>query len=86
MYSERTKTVFIIEVIVPMKENLSNAYARKKCKYQDLVAECENRGWCTHYFPIVKGSRGFYNTSLSKCLAALGIPCGKRKSIIQGGK
>ena len=65
-----------------MEENLSNAYDRKKCKYQDLVAECENRRWCTHYFSIEIGGRGFYNTSLSKCLAALGVPCGKRKSIM----
>ena len=56
IYSERTKTVIIIELTVPVEENLSNAYARKKCKYQDLVAECENSGWCTHYFPIEKGS------------------------------
>ena len=82
IYSERTRTVIIIELTVPMEENLANAYARKKCKYQDLVAECENRGWCTHYFPIEIGSRGFYNTSLSKCLAALGVPSGKRKTIM----
>ena len=82
IHSERTKTVIIKELTVPVEENLSNAYARKKCKYQDLVAECENRGWCTHYFPIKIGSRGFYNISLSKCLAALGVPYGKRKSIM----
>ena len=43
IYSERTKTVIMIELTVPMEENLSNACARKKCKYQDLVAECEKR-------------------------------------------
>ena len=75
IYSERMRTVIIIELTVAMEENLSNAYARKKCIYQDLVAECENKGWCTHYFPIEIGNRGFYNTSLSKCLAALGVPC-----------
>ena len=52
IYSERARTVIIIELTVPMEENMSNAYARKKCKYQDLVAKCENRGWCIHYFPI----------------------------------
>ena len=54
IYSER------IKLTVPMEEDLSNAYTSKKCKYQDLVAECENRGRCTHYFPIEIGSRGFY--------------------------
>ncbi|XP_072028430.1 uncharacterized protein [Amphiura filiformis] len=47
IYSEKTKTVIIIELTVQMDENLSNANARKKSKYQDLVADCENRGWCT---------------------------------------
>ena len=65
IYSKRTKTVIIIELTVPMEENLSNANARKKCKYEDLVAECENRGWCTHYFPIEVRSGGIYNTSLT---------------------
>ena len=49
IYSERTRIVIIIELTVPMEENLSNTYARKKCKYQDHVAECENRRWCAHY-------------------------------------
>ncbi|XP_072019715.1 uncharacterized protein [Amphiura filiformis] len=71
IYSERTKTGIIIELTDPMEENLSNANARKKSKYQDLVADCENKGWCTHYFPIKIGSRGIYNTSLTKCIAAL---------------
>ena len=81
IFSKHTKTVIIIELTVPMEENLANAYARKKCKYQDLVADCENRGWSPYYFPVEVGSRGFCNTSVNKCLAALGIPKGKRKTI-----
>ncbi len=45
IYSAVTKNVIIIELTVPSEENLANANARKKCKYEDLVAECENRGW-----------------------------------------
>ena len=82
IYSESTKTVIIIELTVPIEQNLANANIRKKCKYSELVAECENRSWTTHYFPVEVGCRGFYNTSLPKCLAALGIPKGKRKNIL----
>ena len=82
IYSVITKNVIIIELTVPTEENLANAYARKKCKYQELIAECENRGWSVYYFPVEVGSRGFYNTSLSKCLASLGVPSGKRKTIM----
>jgi len=82
IHSPKTKTVIIIELTVPIEENLSNANIRKKCKYEDLVAECENRKWHTYYFPVEVGSRGFYNTSLTKCLTALGIPKGHRKPIL----
>ena len=66
IYSERTRTVIIIELTIPMEENLSNAYTRKRCNYQDLVAEYENRGWCTHYFPVEIGSRSFYITEQNR--------------------
>ena len=60
-----------------------NTYARKKSnKHQDLVAECENRGWTVYYCPVEVGSRGIYNTSVSKLLASLEIPSGKRKPIM----
>uniref|UniRef100_UPI00358E9BCC inactive dipeptidyl peptidase 10-like n=1 Tax=Myxine glutinosa TaxID=7769 RepID=UPI00358E9BCC len=36
IYLAVTKNVIIIELTVPMEENLSNAYARKKGKYKDL--------------------------------------------------
>ena len=73
------KTVIIIELTVPMEENLSNANSRKKCNYQDLVAEYDNTGWCAHYFPCEIGRRCIYNTLLTKCIAALGVPSGKRR-------
>ena len=41
IYSERTRKIIIIELTVLMKEKLSNAYGRKKYKYQNLVAECK---------------------------------------------
>ena len=82
IYSVKTKNVIITELTVPTEENLANAYARKKCKYQELIAECEKRGWSVYYSPVEVGSRGFYNTSLSKCLASLGVPSGKRKTVI----
>ena len=77
--SESVKIVVLIDLTVPIKQNLADANLRKKCKYSELVAECENRSWTTHYFPVDMvgiGSRGFYNTSLPKCRK------GKRKKII----
>ena len=82
IYSELAKILVLLELTVPSEQNLTNANIRKKCKYSELVAECENRSWTTHYFPVEIGSRGFYNTSLPKCLTALGVPKGKRKGIM----
>jgi hypothetical protein len=81
IFSERTKAVVIIELNVP-RRTYQMPMRWKKCKYQELVAECENRGWSTNYFPVEVGSRGFYNTSLIKCISALGVPSGKRKIIM----
>ena len=75
IYSVITKNVIITKLTVPTEENLTNAYARKKCKYQELIAECENREWSVYYFPVEVGSRGFYNTSL-------GVLSRKGKTII----
>ncbi len=62
IYSTVTKNIIIIALTVPLEENFANA--KKKCKYEDLAAECENRGWTVYYFPTEVGSRGIYNTTL----------------------
>ena len=38
--------------------------------------------YCTQYFLIEIGSRGIYNTLLTKCIAALGVTTGKRRNIM----
>ncbi|XP_072022080.1 uncharacterized protein [Amphiura filiformis] len=80
IYSATTKHAIIIELTVPSEDNLANAYARKKCKYEDLVAECENRGWTVFYFPVEMGSRDFYNTSLNQVFSCLWSPKGEKKT------
>ncbi len=68
-YSDTIRTVVLIELTVPIEQSLADANLRKKCKYSEFVTECENRSWTTYYFPVEIGSRGFYNTSLPKCLS-----------------
>ena len=70
--SPATKNVIIIELTVPSEENLANAYTRKTVDYQDLVAECENRGWTVYNFPVEIRSREIY-TLFSKLPASLEI-------------
>ncbi len=52
IYSDSIKTVVLIELTVHIEQNLADANLRKKCKYSELVAECENRSWTTHYLLI----------------------------------
>jgi len=53
IYSAVTEDVIFIELTVPTKESLSNAYARKKDKYEDLIADnYECRGWSLNCFPV----------------------------------
>ena len=51
IYSNVTKNVIIIELTVsPIGGNLANANAMKKCKYEDLIAECATEdGLCTTF-------------------------------------
>ncbi|XP_072028330.1 uncharacterized protein [Amphiura filiformis] len=83
IYSAITKhVIIIIDSTIGGEPSQCVRQENMKCKYEDLIAECENRGYTVFYFPVEVGSRGFYNTSLTKCLAALGVPKGKRKPVL----
>ena len=86
IFSVVTKNVIIIiELSVPTEENLANAYARKKYKYQEVMelhGRMRQQGMVCILFSSRSRSGGFYNTSLSKCLASLGVPSGKRKTLM----
>ena len=43
--SESTKQVVLLELTVPWEDRIEEAYARKKAKYEELVAECRCGGW-----------------------------------------
>ena len=61
IYSTSEKKCVVIELTVPAEENLAQANNRKKCKYADLIHECQEAGWDVRYFPVEVGSRGFTN-------------------------
>ena len=47
IWSKKAKTVILIELTVPWEENMEAAHERKMLKYQDLTAECREKGWKT---------------------------------------
>lgn len=73
IYSMEEKKCLVIELTVPAEENLAQANIRKKCKYAELIQECQDAGWEAKYFPVEVGSRGFSNQTLRSCLKYLGL-------------
>ena len=71
--NEFEKKCVVIELTVPAEENLAQANNRKKCKYADLIHECQEAGWDVRYFPVEVGSRGFTNQTLRACFKYLDL-------------
>ena len=53
---------------VPWEENLSYAHDRKLSRYDDLVAQCQARGWNWELFAVEVGCGGFSAQSALKFL------------------
>lgn len=44
-WSDSTKQVLLLELTVPVEENLDEAYERKLAKYEDLISQCRELRW-----------------------------------------
>ena len=62
-----------MQLTVPAEENFAQAYCMKKCKYADLIQECQEAIWEMKYFSIEDGSRGFTNQTLRSCFKYLDL-------------
>ena len=82
LWSTQTKQVVMLELTVPWEERVEEANERKRLKYQDLVADCQNNGYRTWCFPVEVGCRGFAAQSLWRALGSLGINGLERKRTI----
>ena len=45
MFSDKLKTVMWLELTSPWEDNLTDAYVRKKAKYNALETQCKSAGW-----------------------------------------
>ena len=55
IWSTATKQVIMIELTIPWEERIEAAYERKKIKYDELRADCENKGWKAWCTPVEIG-------------------------------
>ncbi|XP_061571176.1 uncharacterized protein LOC133424524 [Cololabis saira] len=80
--SVSSRQVLLIELTVPWEDRIEEANERKRSKYQELVEQCQRRGWKARCEPIEVGCRGFAGRSLCKVFTLLGITgAAKRKAI-----
>lgn len=76
------RQALLIELTVPWEDRIEEANERKRAKYQELVEQCQRRGWKARCEPIEVGCRGFAGRSLCKVLSLLGITgVAKRRAI-----
>lgn len=82
IWSPSSRQVIIVELTVPWEERMEDAYERKMGKYQELVADCQERGWRVWCFPVEVGTRGFVGQSLWRALRVIGVIGLERRQLI----
>jgi hypothetical protein len=83
MWSDSAKSVIIVELTVPWEENMEEAFERKKLRYENLRAECEEKGWKCQVMPIEVGCRGFIGRTTASYLTRLGLTSRARRGVIR---
>lgn len=74
LHSLSKRIVVLIELTVPIEDNIGGAYASSKApRYESLLNECAANGWAPYFFSITVGSRGYCAGSLRDCLIQLGF-------------
>ena len=82
IWSPSSRQVIIVELTVPWEERMEDAFERKMGKYQELVADCQGRGWRVWCFPVEVGTRGFVGQSLWRALRVIGVIGLERRHLI----
>ena len=74
LFSRSSKTIVLLELTVPLEDNVHLAHDRKTTKYSALVMACEENGFKTHMFALEVGCLGYCPHSFLHCFEALGLP------------
>ena len=74
LFSRSSKTIVLLELTVPLEDNVHLAHDRKTTKYSALVTACEENGFKMHMFALEVGCLGYCPHSFLHCFEALGLP------------
>ena len=86
LFSRSKEKLGLVELIFPWETRCDEAHERKFVKYEDLLEECNQKGWQTWNLPVEVGGRGFPAKSCWKALSVLGITGTTRKQANNMGK
>ena len=67
LFSPSSKTIVLLELTVPLEDNVHQAHDRKTTKYSALVTACEENGFKTHMFALEVGCLGYCPHSFLHC-------------------
>lgn len=73
------KCVLFAELTVPWEQGIQEEYERKKLRYADLVAECQEKDWRATTYPVEVGCRGFASLSTKCFLKDISCIAGRTK-------
>ena len=73
LWSNLEKVAYFIELTVPWKDRVEEAYELKKAKYAELVGEAAHRGWSARLSPVKVGCCDFVAKSTVSLLNELDI-------------
>ncbi|XP_057310248.1 uncharacterized protein LOC130648228 [Hydractinia symbiolongicarpus] len=71
--SAMTKTVIILELTCPCKENMETWHGVKVDKYSSFCSVMRLNNWFVHFFAVEVGARGFCSETVRICLRRLGF-------------
>ena len=73
IYSNTTKQVFLLELTVPMEDNIVQRHIDKENKYAKLLDDLNINQWTGQIFGLEVGSRGYVAKSFCFALRKLGL-------------
>ena len=73
LYSEKLKTVLLLELTVPIEDCVLTAQSLKSKRYEGLIRECQSNGWKGSLLTIEIGCRGYVSDSFKYILKQLGL-------------
>jgi len=82
IWSEKLRTVILLELTVSYERGIADAHKRKQEKYAELVETCRSAQWKVLLRPVEVGVLGHIAFSMQKTCSELGVWCKELKEAL----